>query len=529
MSIFLFLCLLVCGYFLFKFNLKMNKLQIENKNSKQNEVALKAAENELQDLKSKLKDLESTKESFSEGIKLSVDKNYVDDLKNKVTDLELRDKEMTSQLAKAKTDFATNFNEKNIDQEKLKHKISELEINEKKSVEQLEAAKKEYLTKLRDVLDREKAVKEKLDSSSSGIQSKLHEVLIREQQAGLKMIEAKGILAQAQKIKIDAEKQTEKIINENKVYQEAIEEVVNLWVNDSWKSIADKLTPENYGQQKTRLQKLFDTCRKYGIEFDGRQERAFFVRLETVWKEECKLAQAKEEQNRIREIMKEEQRAEKARASELKRLAEERKEQEKLHEAHLDRIKLLKEMENLKKLTEDQRKELDEALLVNDKLEQDIADNERRKSMAEMTKAGHVYVISNVGSFGDQVFKVGMTRRLYPQERIKELGDASVPFPFDVHIMIATPDAPSLEYKLHEELWKYRMNLVNDGKEFFTVDLKTIKKFVDKHGGEVVYEFHEAAQAEQWRESELLRKSGDLQKLRPNRVKKVEVEEEEAA
>lgn len=275
------------------------------------------------------------------------------------------------------------------------------------------------------------------------------------------------------------------------------------------------------------MEKIFDTCRKYGIDFDGRQERAFYVRLETVWKEECELAKAKEEQARVREIMKEEARAEKARASELKKLEQDRKEQEAQHEAHLERIRMLKDMEALKKLTEDQQKELSEALADNEKLELEMAETARRQSMAELTKAGHVYVISNMGSFGKDVFKVGMTRRLIPEERVKELGDASVPFPFDVHMMIATEDAPALEFKLHEELWKHRMNMVNDGKEFFKIDLGVIRKFVDKHSAGVVYEYKEIAQAAQWRESEELRKSGDTKQYKPNSYRRNE--EEEAA
>lgn len=87
----------------------------------------------------------------------------------------------------------------------------------------------------------------------------------------------------------------------------------------------------------------------------------------------------------------------------------------------------------------------------NEQLQKEIEDSERRKSMTEMTKAGHVYVISNIGSFGKDIFKVGMTRRLIPQDRIKELGDASVPFPFDIHLMVATEDAPALENKLHQD------------------------------------------------------------------------------
>src|SRR5437868_4948931 len=87
-------------------------------------------------------------------------------------------------------------------------------------------------------------------------------------------------------------------------------------------------------------------------------------------------------------------------------------------------------------------------------------------SMAQQTKAGHVYVISNIGTMGDGVFKIGMTRRLTPNERIDELGCAAVPFPFDVHMMIHCEDAPGLENALHHALHKRRINKVNLRKEF---------------------------------------------------------------
>ncbi len=113
---------------------------------------------------------------------------------------------------------------------------------------------------------------------------------------------------------------------------------------------------------------------------------------------------------------------------------------------------------------------------------------ERTKSMAEQTRAGHIYIISNLGSFGRDVFKVGMTRRLEPLDRVRELGDASVPFTFDVHAMISTDDAPALESILHRELEAYRVNRVNLRKEFFQVDLETIISLVHKHHGEVTYQ-----------------------------------------
>ena len=95
-------------------------------------------------------------------------------------------------------------------------------------------------------------------------------------------------------------------------------------------------------------------------------------------------------------------------------------------------------------------------------------------------KAGTVYIISNLGSFGDSMFKIGMTRRLEPMDRVRELGDASVPFPFDVHSMIFSDDAVALEYRLHKELAQQRVNKVNLRKEFFSVSVDVLEDLVNQ-------------------------------------------------
>jgi hypothetical protein len=112
---------------------------------------------------------------------------------------------------------------------------------------------------------------------------------------------------------------------------------------------------------------------------------------------------------------------------------------------------------------------------------------QRAKSRAQMTKSGYVYVISNKGSFGDGVFKIGMTRRLEPMDRVRELGDASVPFPFDVHMMVSCDDAPKLENALHHEFHKSRLNKVKPRKEFFRTDIESIRQIVLQNHGEVEY------------------------------------------
>ena len=114
-----------------------------------------------------------------------------------------------------------------------------------------------------------------------------------------------------------------------------------------------------------------------------------------------------------------------------------------------------------------------------------------------------MYIISNIGSFGEGVYKIGLTRRLDPMERVYELGDASVPFPFDVHAFIFSEDAPALETALHQAFDKYKVNSVNWRKEYFKVPLKAIKEKVAELGYEVDWEDY--AYAPQFRDS-ILRK-----------------------
>lgn len=119
-------------------------------------------------------------------------------------------------------------------------------------------------------------------------------------------------------------------------------------------------------------------------------------------------------------------------------------------------------------------------------------------------KAGYVYVISNIGAFGENVYKIGMTRRLNPMERIDELGDASVPFNFDVHAMIFSDDAPKLEAALHKAFENRKLNMINTRREFFRVSLNEIKQVISENYDKTV-EYIEKADAEQYRMSEAIR------------------------
>ncbi|MBS0893949.1 GIY-YIG nuclease family protein [Tatumella sp. JGM130] len=193
----------------------------------------------------------------------------------------------------------------------------------------------------------------------------------------------------------------------------------------------------------------------------------------------------REAQNEIKRQMREERQ----RTEELEKQQQEAEAKEQELEARRKAVE-----EALLAADEDHRQELEE---TRRKLEQEIEDvhkqYERAKSMAQMTKQGHVYVISNIGSFGENVFKIGMTRRLEPLMRISELSGASVPFEFDVHAMISCDDAPALEAKLHSVLSNDRINKVNLRKEFFKTDIDKIIKCVEDNHGVVDYVANPAA------------------------------------
>lgn len=201
--------------------------------------------------------------------------------------------------------------------------------------------------------------------------------------------------------------------------------------------------------------------------------------------------QEKEEQRRIREQIHEE---EKARREIERALKEAAKEEETLHKA------MEKARAQVAKATEEQRAEMEAKLAeLEIKLQEAEARNQRALSMAQQTKAGHVYVISNVGSFGEDVYKVGMTRRLEPLDRVKELGDASVPFAFDVHAMIWCDDAPALEHTLHKRFVQAQVNKVNPRKEFFRLPLKELRQVVEEHDIDASWTM--TAKAAEYRES----------------------------
>ena len=213
--------------------------------------------------------------------------------------------------------------------------------------------------------------------------------------------------------------------------------------------------------------------------------------LHLVHELEEKRHEEKEEQRRIREQMRDEEIAQR----QLEKARQDAEKDEQRYEAALAKARReVEEAAGAKQLKlQNQIAELERRL-------QEAHDNkERAIARAQMTRSGHVYVISNIGSFGEHVYKVGMTRRLDPHERIRELGDASVPFEFDVHAVIYAEDAPALENQLHRAFHNRRVNRVNERKEFFRVSIDEIAEVVRADRGDI--ELTRVAEAEDYRKT----------------------------
>jgi chromosome segregation ATPase len=241
-------------------------------------------------------------------------------------------------------------------------------------------------------------------------------------------------------------------------------------------SILSKVKKDNYGTLEQKIKDAYQLVNNNGKAFRNAiiTEEYLTARIEelkwAVIAQELKWEE-QEEQRRIKEQIREE---EKARREFERAIKEAQKEEETLK-------KLIEKAEKeVAQASEDQRSKYEDKLReLEGKLKIAEDKNQRAISMAQQTKSGNVYIISNIGSFGENVYKIGMTRRLEPLDRVKELGDASVPFEFDVHSMIFSDNAPGLERELHKKFLRLQMNKVNPRKEFFKVTLAEIKAEVE--------------------------------------------------
>jgi Domain of unknown function (DUF4041)/T5orf172 domain len=218
--------------------------------------------------------------------------------------------------------------------------------------------------------------------------------------------------------------------------------------------------------------------------------------LKLTYEYEEKRHQEKEEQRRISEQIREEEKAQ----QEIEKARQQAEREEQDYEKALSKARA----EALKATGVQLEKLTEQINSFEAKLDQARQNKERAIARAQLTKSGFVYVISNIGAFGERVVKIGMTRRMEPMDRVDELGSASVPFPFDLHVMLYSDNAPELETALHKLVQDRQVNLVNPRKEFYRdVELEEIEAFVKNRG--LSAQFIKIAEAKEYRETLALR------------------------
>lgn len=268
--------------------------------------------------------------------------------------------------------------------------------------------------------------------------------------------------------------------------------------NSECDELVGKVKYTNFEASLNKIRKSAETISKLGaimgISITSTYLKLKEDELHLAFEYQCKKQQEKEEARAARQEQREQEKLEKELETQRQKIEKEQSHYQTAYEKiksqilqHPDDIDLLKKKEEM----ENQLSEIDKALENIDY---------RQANM----RAGYVYIISNIGAFGENIYKIGMTRRLDPQERVDELGDASVPFNFDVHAMIFSDDAPALEAALHKAFENKKVNMVNHRREFFRVTLDEIKEVIKKNFDKTV-EFVDVPDAEQYRISMKMR------------------------
>jgi hypothetical protein len=244
-----------------------------------------------------------------------------------------------------------------------------------------------------------------------------------------------------------------------------------------------KVAWNNAGTMEERIRKAFVAVNSLGSVMHVAIGQAYLdLKVSELYLEhefEEKKRATLEEQRRVREEMKEQERERR----ELETAAEHAEEEEARFTQVLEKARLAAaqaEGEEHARLT---KRVLELEGLLNEARKK----KERVKALAELTKAGYVYVLSNIGSFGENVYKIGMTRRLDPMDRVRELGSASVPFRFDVHAMVYGEDAVTMENAFHQHFAHRNVNFVNMKKEFFRVSLDEVQTFAAERGFKMAF------------------------------------------
>ena len=269
--------------------------------------------------------------------------------------------------------------------------------------------------------------------------------------------------------------------------------------NGECAAAASKVSWNNASKMEQRVEKAFADINKLGAVMNMSISAAYLkenlneIRLTHEHQE--KKYREREEQRDLRQQMREQEKAER----ELEKAKEEAEREEERNQEALEKAR-----DEADRATGQQLEKLTEQIAA---LERKVSEAHDRKekvvARAQLTKSGFVYVLSNVGTFGEGIVKIGMTRRMEPMDRVKELSDASVPFQFDTHVMMFSNNAPDLEQALHAHFEDRRVNLVNPRKEFYRdVGLDEVEEFIRARG--VTAQFVKLAEAREYRETQAI-------------------------
>ena len=266
-------------------------------------------------------------------------------------------------------------------------------------------------------------------------------------------------------------------------------------------SIIQKLTIKNIDSSRTKFERSFNTLNKlYLVDNVQITKKYYEYKLQELTLNYVYIQQLENEKDQQRAIKEQLIEEEKVR----KEIEREKAKIEKEETQFKNEISKLMKYMHKSSLDVEKQLYLDKIKDLENKLKLLEKDKENVFQREQNTRSGFVYIISNIGSFGENIYKIGMTRRLEPLDRIKELGNASVPFQFDVHALIFSEDAPGLENVLHQTFKENQVNKLNPRKEFYNIDLNKIKDVVLNNYNNTV-NFTDYAEAYEFRESQKLK------------------------
>ena len=263
---------------------------------------------------------------------------------------------------------------------------------------------------------------------------------------------------QGRKLALDRDAQR----HNQETLDERSNELGHRYLKESVKWIGTSLNANNFTSCKQRLLDTIEKCRGIGFAISVDEENGLIANLKQEYEAAVRAEFQREEQARIKALMREELKREKEK-QDLERKQQQLQREHDAMKATVD-LAVARALAGQRDVHGVEIQQMQAALQAK---QAEIDANQRAISQAQITKSGRVYVISNIGSFGEGVFKVGMTRRLEPKERVDELGSASVPFPFDIHMMIHSTNAPALENAIHRALFRARINRANPAQGIF--------------------------------------------------------------